>query len=439
MRRATMSMTDRTRKGLPFFDVTLALLMLFALSLSLSKSASNILLVIAVLVLAVRAARSPESRSHLAALLNQPLLLSLGLYIGVALLGVVYTERMADGFGIVNKMVGLILVYFITALLLDGETWKQAGPEAVGRILLAFVAGILVLDGIAFLTYLGVVGDRKFSLPVWPMHVHHIWFANLNAIGFYVSSLMLLFPQMQRPGRARYLFASFLPIALLSMLFSLSRTAWLGFAVTLVIASYFLTRRKGQYYLVFGLMAAAGILSYYLSDIVHNRIDLIFRDIRLFFSGQGETNVGERFLMWKAVFKMFLTNPLFGVGTGDYVVTMQRYIASGEFPSYLRYFNQPHNMYFFALATNGLLGLGVLLYLFIRILSFSRLLLASEGYGRFLGLFAGMVTVHFMVGGLTDSFLNIQMLRYTFGFVMGLCVRSSVRRLFVQDNPTNPL
>ena len=99
--------------------------------------------------------------------------------------------------------------------------------------------------------------------------------------------------------------------------------------------------------------------------------------------------------MWKAAVLMFLSNPLIGVGTGNYVPTMTAYVSAGKFPEVLLDYNQPHNIYFFALATNGLLGLAALLYLFYRILNWrcryfgrvketgkdcSRLLLSRQQY-----------------------------------------------------------
>ena len=34
-------------------------------------------------------------------------------------------------------------------------------------------------------------------------------------------------------------------------------------------------------------------------------------------------------------------------------------------------------------------------------------------------------TVHFMIAGFMDSFFNIQVLRFPFAFIMGVCIHSS--------------
>ena len=401
-------------------------MLLFALSLALSKSASNVSIALLCLYTLYASVRSRELRDAMRSHLAQPLLMPLLVYIGIALLGVLYTEHFQDGIGIVNKMAGMALVYFVTAWLLD--TAEDSCPTLTEEMLLAFIIGIIGLDFIAFFTYLGIIGHAKYVLPVWPLHVHHIWFANINAVGFYAAGLLLLFSDSGKQKRTRYLLMAFLPLCLLSLLLSLSRTAWLGMLVTIVALSYLLVRERKYFYLLLVGFAIMGLAAYGSNRIVHERIDLISSDIMEFLKGHTRTNIGERFLMWRAAFKMFLSNPMFGVGTGDYVPTMTGYIQAGELPQYFSLFNQPHNMYLFSLATNGLLGLGALLYLFGRVLSFSYRLVRIEGRERLYGCLGFAVMVHYLVGGFTDSFLNIQMLRYTFAFIIALAIRSSLRR-----------
>jgi O-antigen ligase len=146
-----------------------------------------------------------------------------------------------------------------------------------------------------------------------------------------------------------------------------------------------------------------------------------------FAAGDTDTSLGARFLMWKAAIMMFLSNPLTGVGTGGYGPTMELYVQSGQFPQFLLEFNQPHNMYLFALATNGIPGLIALLLIFYGALKFAVPVLkkGSDG-GKLFAFLAVATAVHFMIAGMTDSFFNIQMLRYTFVFVMGVCVRKSL-------------
>ncbi len=170
------------------------------------------------------------------------------------------------------------------------------------------------------------------------------------------------------------------------------------------------------------------LLLYAFNPIVHQRISLIVSDISQFVTGDPftYTSLGGRFLMWKAAMKMFLSNPVFGAGTGDFVPMMTEYIKSGELPEFLLEFNQPHNMYLFALATNGILGLSALLFIFYRGLRTSLPRVKIDGRERLFAFVAVATIIHFVIAGLTDSFFNIQILRYTFAFIMGVCIRESV-------------
>ena len=51
-------------------------------------------------------------------------------------------------------------------------------------------------------------------------------------------------------------------------------------------------------------------------------------------------------------------------------------------PSFLLGFNQPHNIYLFSLATNGIVGLAALLFIFYRSLRSAVPVLRSDGEGK---------------------------------------------------------
>jgi O-antigen ligase len=190
--------------------------------------------------------------------------------------------------------------------------------------------------------------------------------------------------------------------------------------------TFMVTKNKKVFFITVAAAAVACVVVYLFIPFVQARINLIASDIARFSKGETVTSLGARFLMWKAALMMFLSNPLIGVGTGDYVPTMISYIKSGQMPEFLLEFNQPHNMYLFTLATNGLLGLAALLYIFYRALRFALPIMKGNEGERLFAFVAAATAVHFMIAGLTDSFFNIQILRYAFAFVMGVCVRSSV-------------
>ena len=396
----------------------------FSVSLALSKTAANVLMTLIYLAGLILIVRYQEDRKSILSSINQPLVIPMLAYLGVAVIGIIYTEKLADGLGIANKIAGLFLVYFMTSVVIDAVRGTDERAKLTDKLILIFITGILVLDVIGFLTYFGMLGQRRFTLPVFPLHVHHIWFANINAVGLYAAiSFFLSGHGIHRPGR-KALFAAFLPLSALSILFSTSRTAWLGLIVTGLMLTYLYSGKKRVFFLVLGSFAVLCVLSYFFIPIVQDRVNIGIADIAQYAGGNKETSMGWRFLMWKAAVSMFLSNPVFGIGTGDYVVTMHRYIESGAYPSSLLQFNQPHNMYLFALATNGLLGLGALLFIFYRVIVLTRSFRDIPPGQQQLFFLATAVAIHYLVAGMTDSLFNIFILRFSFAFVMGICIRA---------------
>jgi O-antigen ligase len=407
-------------------NMLVGFLLLFSLSIPISKSAVTVTLALLYLFALSRVVLDQEHRKSLSEHLNQPLVLPLALLVAVSAIGVFYTEKLPDGLGILNKIASLFLVYFMTAVVIDSMEDEGRSRSTAEKLLLAFIAGSLVLDVIALFTYLGFIGQRKLSLPVYPMNVHHIWFANLNALGIYAALSFLLFGKAKNTRVLRIFLSVFIVFAVLAILFSISRTAWFGLLATGLVLTYLLAGNKRWFLFALAAAAVGSILAYQFSSIVHFRINSIVNVITQYSAGDRETSLGWRFLMWKASLDMFLSNPVFGIGTGDYVITMERYIGSGAYPVSLLQFNQPHNMYLFSLATNGLLGLAALLYLFIRI--FSRALPVGEApiEQQQMSFLAAAIAVHYLVAGMTDSLFNIFILRYAFAFLMGVCVRRSL-------------
>ena len=399
-------------------------LSVFSVSLALSKTAANVLMALIYLAGLVLIVRYQEDRRSILSSIKQPLVIPLLAYLAVSIIGIIYTEKLADGLGIANKVAGLFLVYFMTSVVIDAVRGTDERAKLTDNLLLIFIAGILVLDVIGFLTYFGIVGQRKFFLPIYPLHVHHIWFANINAVGLYAAISFFLPGQGNHRSGRKALFAAFLPLSALSILFSTSRTAWLGLIVTGLILTYLYSGKKRIFFLVLGSFAVLCVLSYLFIPLVQDRVNIGITDIAQYAEGNKETSMGWRILMWKASLTMFLSNPLFGIGTGDYVVTMHRYIESGAYPSSLFQFNQPHNMYLFTLATNGLLGLAVLLYLFFRIFTSALSSGKASAVQKQLSFLALAVTIHYIVAGMTDSLFNIFILRLSFAFVMGICIRA---------------
>jgi O-antigen ligase len=127
--------------------------------------------------------------------------------------------------------------------------------------------------------------------------------------------------------------------------------------------------------------------------------------------------------MWEAALEMFLSNPVFGVGTGDYYATISSFVDSGRLPDFILKYTQPHNMYLFTLSTNGLIGLFTLLFIFYSIIKLAKKSIRLFQRERLFGFIALSVALHYMISGFTESVLNIHMLICSFAFIMGVSLR----------------
>jgi O-antigen ligase len=402
------------------------MLLLFGLTLPLSKSAGNVILFLSYTIGVTGILLSKNFKEVIFINSRQPLTLAFSLFFLVALVGVVFTNNYSDGFHVANKFFSLPAIYFMVSVLIQSLYSEEKRNQNAEYILLSFLVGLMVLNGIGMMTFLGIIGKKQYVTPLAPMNLHHIWFSNINALGLYTAVSFLLFSRHGKADRGKLFLACSIVLGIFSILLSISRTAWFGTALTSAIMAFLASKKKKIIFISTAAAAAAGVIIYLYIPLVHDRINLIIQDISSFSSGNQETSLGSRFLMWKAAIMMFLSNPMVGVGTGGYVPTMASYVASGQFPEFLLQFNQPHNMYLFALATNGLLGLASLLYLFYRILIFTLPVVRSGQGERLFAFIAAATAVHYLIAGLTDSFFNIQILRYTFVFLMGVCIRNSI-------------
>ena len=116
------------------------------------------------------------------------------------------------------------------------------------------------------------------------------------------------------------------------------------------------------------------------------------------------TSVGKRFEMWRAAWKLFLDHPFLGVGTGAYQQQTEDLISQGRIASFVGNYDHPHNDYFDALASRGILGfLTLLALLLIPVRRFLHSTASEDRILHALGL-AGVLTVTgFAIYGLTDT------------------------------------
>jgi O-antigen ligase len=399
-----------------------AILLLFAFCLPWSKTAASAFLIIAYAVLIVAVIRVSSARSAALKSLRQPMFVPFMIVLCVSALGMINTENTAEGVKNLMKMADLPLVYFMVVMTI-GLSAEQEHRKSGETALLAFIAGVAALDLAGMLQFLGIVGHARFELPLTPLNVHHIWFANVNAIAAYAAFSLFVHGGWQTGSRKRTTLILFSALALLSIVLSQARSVWLAMAVVGSMLVFLHIKKKAVALALIAGCAAGCFVLYKTVPFVHEHINAAQTDIVSYGKDPAApTSLGDRLLMWRAASRMFLEHPFLGAGTGDYTATIAKYVDEGLYPAHIKQYNQPHNMYLFALAVNGIAGLAALLFVFVRLAQSSWIRAVGMQDDRLFAVIAIAVGVHCLIAGMFDSLLSIFLLRYAFALIMGISV-----------------
>lgn len=225
----------------------------------------------------------------------------------------------------------------------------------------------------------------------------------------------------------------------LALLMSLSRGAWLGVGVGLLVLFWIQVRRGGLLVAV----GAAALLALIILDVTHvvpgviaNRLDQIIRHFGLFDASHvvptpQNFSIVERMAHWQAAWNMYLAHPLLGVGPGHYALAYPSFRVNNFWINPL---GHAHNIYLNIMAELGFVGITSYVVQFV-----AWLLVLSAGLRRAAtpvdralaaGTLAGFVAV-----AVHNSFddLFVHGLNAQFGLIVGLVAAIG------QDRPTKRL
>lgn len=195
-------------------------------------------------------------------------------------------------------------------------------------------------------------GDFLRNRPVIFADRIYASFATPNAFGCYLS-VIIPFVITAFSKKITFKFSRFLYVGLLILLFvclvlTVSRGAWLAFLGSALFLSIWI-HILGVIFLSLGIMMV--IIQPFCPSLVKARIVdfFIFTD----------TSSIDRKFIWQAGWKMFISNPLVGVGLGTFMFNFKKFIAA----DYQYTAAYAHNCYLQIASEMGLIGL--LAFLFI--------------------------------------------------------------------------
>ncbi|MGC8870837.1 MAG: O-antigen ligase family protein [Brevinematia bacterium] len=171
-----------------------------------------------------------------------------------------------------------------------------------------------------------------------------------------------------------YYFALFcIPLFLLGILASTNRGILISFGISLVLIALFVKKKKKtiffNIFIYLFLLSLIGFIFLYHLGFV----SLIMVRMKQFFSFEGTISV--RFVLWRIAWRIFITHPFTGIGSGGFARYSILYVPStGNFGSYEMSAVESgvgtHNLFLNVLSETGLIGAIAYLAYFITVIRF---------------------------------------------------------------------
>jgi len=162
---------------------------------------------------------------------------------------------------------------------------------------------------------------------------------------------------------------------------------------------------------VLGLVAVF-VLAYSSSDLFQTRVDRAIHEVQTH-DNTKTGSVNARFIYWQNTLGMVTERPLFGSGIGDFPQDYNAFVGD-DAPIHMSTFgeggghSQPHSQYLFELASFGLLGGLVFVWLFASLVR-----IALQRQGEWWRLRQAFIVLTLVIM-LTDSYLLVQAFSYLF-------------------------
>jgi O-antigen ligase len=300
------------------------------------------------------------------------------LFMALPWIGLLYTNDIKTGMDFAKKS-----YYWLYAFAIASLSCKKYPAKTM---IYAFLCGLSFTAFISIMQALGLVPMPKGMATGF---TGHITLSLLLVFGILLVSFC--YKRSNNP-RERIFIIMMLVIYLLSLSVGHGRIGYLAF---LFLTPWIFSNIMGKKHIfkIAGAILLTGLLLF-SSHTVQNRVGLAVNDVKLYYHGHKNTSLGLRLYMWDGAIKIFLENPLIGVGTGGYKKAMVKYKDNTKLPDIV----QPHNSFFYMAVSFGIVGLFSLIWLFLVFLK--KGWLARDTIAGFSVLSFGLVL---LIGSLTDT------------------------------------
>jgi putative inorganic carbon (HCO3(-)) transporter len=237
--------------------------------------------------------------------------------------------------------------------------------DKVRRLFTALVLWTVVSALIALLMYYG--GMTPVAQGLLKNRNFLALYLNLGLVGAF------LLQGVVRSALSRLMLFVSVPVLLLTVSLTLSRTGLIVMLIALALVGYLLLRQRGLLLLVGGALAVC-VLALLLPSTFWSRAETILPSIT-----QQQDTFGMRVRLWEAGLRMIEGSPILGVGPGNFRVELARYARGSLAGAQLN----AHNAYVVVAAETGIPGLILFLGIVISgILGVRGVARAAHAAGR---------------------------------------------------------
>lgn len=222
-------------------------------------------------------------------------------------------------------------------------------------------------------------------------------------------------------------YAAFLA-GLLTSVLSGSRGGWITLAVCVIpLYAYGTRETRRRLSLIFGMgLVLFAIIVFIPKFNVLQRFSDAMGDINQYLLGNANTSIGSRLEMWKGAWRMFIENPLLGVGRANFHEGLNALIARKLVSPAVQIYYHAHNDILQALATQGLIGGAALAALYLAPLRFFMQCWRCHDAAQPYALAGILLVLSYIVSGLTQVLfahhLGTAFYAATIGVLVGLCL-----------------
>jgi len=297
--------------------------------------------------------------------------------------GLIYTEDFGLGIKFAKKTHYWLSAFAVMALASRGLPLRA--------IVNSFIAGMSLTAAIHIMQYAGVLPLYKRAGAIG--FIHHITYSLMAVFAIMVLSNYF---GKEADKRKRFLIGLLSVLLFASLVVGIGRT---GYLVLVVLSPVIIMNFAGRNnVLKVGVIVVLCLGAMFISPSVRERTKTAITDIKSYREGVIETSVGLRFYMWGGALKTIKEHPLFGVGTGGYILELEKQDKNLYESLKDKISNQPHNTYLYMAVSFGVPGLAALLWLFAALVR-----TGWRNRNSVLGFSLFSYTLVMMVGSLTDT------------------------------------